>query len=109
MSERKNLVSGQNFLLENLDLHIFIIPEHMPNGLTLDSSVFLLHENDQVSSDQDFVFFNQPARLDQGLELDCESQRLTLHLQRVGPAVQKIVLAATILKPRAINEKVFVR
>jgi tellurite resistance protein TerA len=96
MTEPKNLIAGQNFLLENFDLHILIIPEHTPTGLVLDTSVFLLNENGKVGSDHDFVFFNQPARLDQGLELDCESHKLTLHLQRVGPAVKKIVLAMTI-------------
>lgn len=98
MIERKNLISGQNFLLENLDLHVFIIPERLPAGLSLDTSAFLLNDGDKVGSDRDFVFFNQPARLDQGIELDCETHRLTLHLQRVEQAIKKIVLCSTIFQ-----------
>ena len=94
----KNLISGQNFVLEQLDLHIQIIPEQMPSGISLDTSAFLLNDQGKVNSDADFVFFNQPSRLDHGVELDCEQHKLTLHLSRVGASVNKIVLASTIFQ-----------
>lgn len=98
MIVRKNLIAGQNFVLEQTDLHIQIIPKHIPQSLSLDTSAFLLGRNEKVASDADFVFFNQPSRLDHGIELDCRQHKLTLHLQRVGAAIQKIVLASTVFQ-----------
>jgi tellurite resistance protein TerA len=98
MSLRKNLIAGQNFVLEHRDLHILIIPDSMPPDLALDTSAFLLNDKDKVSSDNDFVFFNQPSRLDQGVELDCAQHKLSLHLDRASPAVNKIVFASTIFQ-----------
>lgn len=98
MISRKDLVAGQNFILDHQDLHILIVPEQTPSGLELDSSVFLLNDQDKVNADNDFVFFNQPSRVDQGIELDCEQHRLTLHLNRVAPATKRIVFASTIFQ-----------
>lgn len=98
MISRKDLVAGQNFILDHLDLYILFIPDLKPSGLELDSSVFLLNDQNKVSNDNDFVFFNQPSRVDQGVELDCEQHRLTLHLSRVTAEVKKIVFASTIFQ-----------
>jgi len=98
MMSSKDLIAGQNFVLEQHDLHILLISDQNPSELGLDTSVFLLNDQDKVSTDNDFVFVNQPARLDQGVELDSRQQRLTLHLDRVGPAVKKIVFTATIFQ-----------
>lgn len=98
MNARKDLVPGQNITLAHHDLHVMIIPAQMPSDLTLDTSVFLLNDKEKVGSDNDFVFFNQPSRLDQGIELDCASHKLTLHLDRVGPQIHKIVFTSTIFQ-----------
>ncbi|MDP2177221.1 TerD family protein [Methylicorpusculum sp.] len=100
----KNLIAGQNFVLEHHDLHISIIPDYVPAGLALDTSAFLLNERDKVSSDNDFIFFNQPARLDQGIELDCNSHKLTLHLNGVASSVKKIVFTSTIFQGNEKNQ-----
>lgn len=98
MNARKDLVSGQNITLAHHDLHVMIIPAQMPSELALDTSAFLLNDKEKVGSDNDFVFFNQPSRLDQGIELDCNSHKLTLHLDRVGPQINKIVFTSTIFQ-----------
>ncbi|MEF3073768.1 TerD family protein [Methylobacter sp. Wu1] len=98
MNARKDLVSGQNITLAHHDLHVMIIPAQMPPDLALDTSAFLLNETEKVGSDKDFVFFNQPSRLDQGIELDCNSHKLTLHLDRVGAQINKIVFTSTIFQ-----------
>ncbi|WP_036247392.1 TerD family protein [Methylobacter sp. BBA5.1] len=98
MNARKDLVSGQNITLAHHDLHVMIIPAQMPPDLALDTSAFLLNDKEKVSSDNDFVFFNQPSRLDQGVELDCGNHKLTLHLDRVGPQIHKIVFTSTIFQ-----------
>jgi tellurite resistance protein TerA len=98
MNARKDLVSGQNITLAHHDLHVMIIPAQMPPDLALDTSAFLLNDKEKVGSDNDFVFFNQPSRLDQGVELDCASHKLTLHLDRVGPQIHKIVFTSTIFQ-----------
>lgn len=96
MTSRKDLTAGQNFVLEQQDVHLVMIPNQVPNGVTIDTSVFLLDKNNKVSSDNDFIFFNQPSRLDQGIELDCNNHRMTIHLNRVGSTVEKIVFTSTI-------------
>ncbi|WP_027158824.1 TerD family protein [Methylobacter luteus] len=98
MNARKDLVSGQNITLAHHDLHVMIIPAQMPPDLALDTSAFLLNDKEKVGSDKDFVFFNQPSRLDQGVELDCNSHKLTLHLDRVGDQINKIVFTSTIFQ-----------
>ncbi|MCL7422122.1 MAG: TerD domain-containing protein [Methylobacter sp.] len=98
MNARKDLVSGQNITLAHHDLHVMIIPAQMPPDLALDTSAFLLNDKEKVGSDNDFVFFNQPSRLDQGVELDCGNHKLTLHLDRVGPQIHKIVFTSTIFQ-----------
>ncbi|WP_020158537.1 TerD family protein [Methylobacter marinus] len=98
MNARKDLVSGQNITLAHHDLHVMIIPAQMPPDLALDTSAFLLNDKEKVGSDNDFVFFNQPSRLDQGVELDCANHKLTLHLDRVGPQIHKIVFTSTIFQ-----------
>lgn len=98
MNARKDLVSGQNITLAHHDLHVMIIPAQMPPDLALDTSAFLLNDKEKVGTDNDFVFFNQPSRLDQGVELDCANHKLTLHLDRVGPQIHKIVFTSTIFQ-----------
>jgi len=96
MSNRVDLVAGQNCPLLSLSLHILINHSPLPQGMELDVSAFLLNAQGKVSTDEDFVFFNQPARTDQGVLLEPEQSRFTLHLDRTGSLVQKIALTITI-------------
>jgi len=96
MSNRIDLVTGQNCPLSTLSLHTLISHGTNPQGVELDVSAFLLNAQGKVSADEDFVFFNQPARSDQGILLEPEQSRFTLHLDRTNTAVQKIALAMTI-------------
>jgi tellurite resistance protein TerA len=93
---RIDLVAGQNCPLSTTGLHISLSHGPKPPNLSVDVSAFLLNAQGKVASDNDFVFFNQPIRHDQGVELDSGQNKFTLHLQRTSPDVQKIALVLTI-------------
>ena len=96
MNNRIDLVAGQNCPLSTFSVHIVVSHGTHPQGMELDVSAFLLNAAGKVSTDDDFIFFNQPAREDQGILLEPEQSRFTLHLERTSNAVQKIALALTI-------------
>jgi tellurite resistance protein TerA len=96
MHARIDLVPGQNCPLPTAALHISVIQAHTPPGLSVDVSAFLLNAQGKVATDNDFVFFNQPIRSDQGIQLETESGRFTCHLDRTAASVQKIAFAMTI-------------
>lgn len=96
MYNRIDLVAGQNCLLPETALHVMVFTGRKITGPELDMSAFLLTAQGKVSSDEDFVFYNQPVRADQGVELEPEQNRLTLHLERTRTSVQKIALTMTI-------------
>jgi tellurite resistance protein TerA len=96
MSNRIDLIAGQNCPLSTLSLHVLVNQGTNPQGMELDASAFLLNAQGKVTKDEDFVFFNQPARADQGVLLEPEQGRFTLHLDRTGSDIQKIALTITI-------------
>ncbi|MDD1605687.1 MAG: TerD domain-containing protein [Methylococcaceae bacterium] len=96
MGNRIDLVAGQNCPLSTLSLHVLVSHGTSPQGMELDVSAFLLNAVGKVSKDEDFIFFNQPARVDQGVLLEPEQSRFTLHLDRPSSDVQKIALTMTI-------------
>jgi tellurite resistance protein TerA len=96
MSNRIDLVAGQNCPLPATSLHVLLSHGHNPPGMEVDVSAFLLNIKGKVSADNDFIFFNQPARTDQGILLEPEKGRFTLHLDRTRNDIQKIALVMTI-------------
>jgi tellurite resistance protein TerA len=96
MSQRIDLVAGQNCPLSTQSVHVLISHGTVPQGMEMDVSAFLLNAQGKVSKDEDFIFFNQPARADQGILLEPEQGRFTLHLDRTGNDIQKIALSLTI-------------
>ena len=93
---RIDLVSGQNCPLTTQSLHILISHGSAPPAMELDVSAFLLNAQGKVSKDEDFVFFNQPIRTDEGVSLEPELSRFTFHLDKTSQTVQKIALTLTI-------------
>ncbi|CAG1021431.1 General stress protein 16U [Patescibacteria group bacterium] len=96
MSNRVDLVAGQNCPLPTQSLHILINHSSLPPAMELDVSAFLLNAQSKVTKDEDFVFFNQPNRSDAGISLEPEQSRFTLHLDKTSHAIQKISLTITI-------------
>ncbi|MGJ0515564.1 MAG: TerD family protein [Methylomicrobium sp.] len=96
MFNRIDMVAGQNCPMPVSALHVTVMTGRQITGPDLDMSAFLLNAQGKVSRDEDFVFYNQPLRADQGVELEPRQNRLTLHLDRTQPAVQKIALTMTI-------------
>ena len=96
MGNRIDLVAGQNCPLSTLSFHVLVSSTKPPQGMEIDVSAFLLNAQGKVSKDKDFIFFNQPARTDQGVLLEPEQSRFTLHLDRTSTAIQKIALTMTI-------------
>lgn len=96
MNNRIDLVAGQNCPLSSLGLHVLLSHGQSLPGLSVDVSAFLLSAQGKVASDNDFIFFNQPVRSDQGVELDIGQNRFTFHLERATPAIQKIALTMTL-------------
>lgn len=101
MSNRIDLVAGQNCPLPTTSLHVLVNHGQGPSGMTVDVSAFLLNSQGKVSTDEDFIFFNQPARAEQGVLLEPDQGRFTLHLDRTGGDIQKIALAMTITDGQA--------
>ncbi|GAB6139622.1 TerD family protein [Methylosoma difficile] len=93
---RIDLVAGQNCPLPSTDLHISLSYGSKPHDLSVDVSAFLLNAQGKVTADDDFVFFNQPVRHDQGVELDTQQNKFTLRLSRTSPDIQKIAFTLTI-------------
>jgi tellurite resistance protein TerA len=96
MSNRIDLVPGQNCPLPATSLHVTISHGQGSLDITVDVSAFLLNSQGKVATDDDFIFFNQPARPELGILLEPEQGRFTLHLDRTGNNIQKIALAMTI-------------
>ncbi|MGZ8934972.1 MAG: TerD family protein, partial [Methylobacter sp.] len=96
MSNRIDLVAGQNCPLPATSLHVLLSHGPNPPGMEVDVSAFLLNTQGKVSGDNDFIFFNQPACIDQGILLEPEKRRFTLHLDRTRNDIQKIALVMTI-------------
>ncbi|MDO9269077.1 MAG: TerD family protein [Methylobacter sp.] len=96
MSNRIDLVAGQNCPLSTTALHVSISHGQGSPGVTVDVSAFLLNGQGKVSTDNDFIFFNQPARTERGILLEPDQGRFTLHLDRTGHDIQKIALAMTL-------------
>ncbi|MGJ0484620.1 MAG: TerD family protein [Methylomicrobium sp.] len=96
MYTRIDMVAGQNCPMPVSGLHVQVMTGRNITGPDLDMSAFLLNAQGKVSRDEDFVFYNQPIRAEQGVELDPGQSRLTLHLDRTQPSVQKIALTMTI-------------
>ncbi len=106
MNNRIDLVAGQNCPLSTFSVHVSVSHGTHPQGMEIDVSAFLLNAAGKVSTDDDFIFFNQPARADQGILLEPEQSRFTLHLERVSNAVQKIALALTIAEGASKGQNV---
>lgn len=96
MYNRIDMVAGQNCPLPASALHVTVMAGRRTSGPDLDVSAFLLNAQGKVSRDDDFVFYNQPVRADQGIELEPEHNRLTLHLDRTQASVQKVALTMTL-------------
>ncbi|MGZ8137648.1 MAG: TerD family protein [Methylococcaceae bacterium] len=96
MNNRIDLVAGQNCPLLTTALHVSLSHGQSPPGLNIDVSAFLLNAQGKVTTDNDFIFFNQPARNDQSVELDVNQSRFTFHLERCAPEIQKIALTMTL-------------
>ncbi len=101
MSHRIDLVAGQNCSLPTTSLHVLVSHGQGSPDITVDVSAFLLNSQGKVSTDEDFIFFNQPARAEQGVLLEPDQDRFTLHLDRTGGNIQKIALAMTITDGQA--------
>jgi tellurite resistance protein TerA len=94
--QRIDLVAGQNTLLPVNALHFLVEPLRLPPEVGVDVSAFLLNKQGKVSSDADFIFFNNPSRLDQGIQLEPEKRRFTLRLDAVGDMIEKISIVITV-------------
>jgi len=96
MNQRIDLVAGQNCPLPTADLHVLMTTGRNIPGLDVDISAFMLNDRGKVASDHDFIFFNQLSDSRQGILLEPEHGRFTLHLERIRDDVRKIALTMTI-------------
>lgn len=71
----------------------------------LDAEVFLLGSNEKVTSDADFIFYNQPVSADGAVthmgdnrtgEGDGDDESIEITLAQVNPAIEKIRFTVTI-------------
>ncbi|WP_445492991.1 TerD family protein [Niallia sp. 03133] len=83
------------------------------NDFDLDSSVFLLGENGKVTSEQDFVFYNNTTGADGAVVHsgdnrtgagDGDDEQVVIDLQAVPAAIQRITFTITIHDGEARNQ-----
>lgn len=74
-------------------------------GFDLDASLFMVHENGKVRSDDDFIFYNQLVSTCKSIEHtgdsrtgvgDGDDEALKVELPKVPPQVQRLVVCVTI-------------
>lgn len=88
------LVAGQNAKLNDAQLTFRLIVDD-DQGASLDASAILLANTGKVSSDDDFVFFNQPAH-PSGALVQKDGATFGLDLSRVPSHLERIVFVLTV-------------
>ena len=93
--------AGQNFSLsqktpgiEQVDLDLSWEPAEGP--WMPDVSAFALTAEGQVRNDGDFIFYNQPALADGGINLEQEGRRFAVRLADLPPDIARIAIAVTL-------------
>ena len=96
----KFLTMGENALL---DFHQFDVTLRWPDAVgTLDVSLYLLAADGKVRSDDDMIFYNQPADPTGGVkiaDIADGSTLIRLDLDRLPAAVDRIAICLTVEKP----------
>ena len=97
------LTPGANAPLAGTAVTLEILHSDIP-GASIDVSAFQLGASGKVRGDHDMCFYNQSRIGGGAVELQSSSggvTRFALDLSRIDPAVEKIVVAATIHENRA--------
>jgi stress response protein SCP2 len=95
------LQKGENISLAALDhslSELVIVTEWQTNEiappLDIDVSAFLLTENNKVTADSDFIFYNQPRSLDNAVLF--KDRRFKISLQQLSPDITRIAFVLSI-------------
>ncbi|HRD66189.1 MAG TPA: TerD family protein [Candidatus Competibacter sp.] len=96
-----DLQPGQNFSITKQSpattaAEIVLGWEPSNTALTIDSSAFALTAQGKVRSDDDFVFYNQPALPGGGIQRAGDGRTFTVAFAQLPPAIERIVVALTI-------------
>ncbi|NOQ35655.1 MAG: hypothetical protein GQ569_07135 [Methylococcaceae bacterium] len=92
-----HLLSGQNIPLPiGTSLLLKFEIDSLPADYDLDSCAFVLNEDGKVSSDADFVFFNQPVFCSGILEKQATDHQFIINPQLLPANVDKVVFSLTI-------------
>ncbi|HAS51854.1 MAG TPA: hypothetical protein DCS21_08985, partial [Gammaproteobacteria bacterium] len=93
--------AGQNFSLsqktpgiQRVDLDLSWEPAE--GSWTLDASAFALTAQGRVRNDGDFVFYNQPALADGGIDLEEDGRRFAITLADLPPDIARVAIAVTL-------------
>ncbi|MCA1770599.1 MAG: TerD domain-containing protein [Halomonas sp.] len=88
------LIAGQNAKLSNTRLTFQLNVTNAPSA-NLDASAILLAHNGKVSSDDDFIFFNQPQHTS-GALIQKDGATFSIDLSKVPPHLERIVFVLTV-------------
>ena len=88
------LVTGQNAKLSAHQLTFRLLVGNTQN-VTLDASAVLLTGQGKVSSDDDFIFFNQPQH-PSGSVTQRDGSTFAVDLGRVGTHIERIAFVLTV-------------
>jgi tellurite resistance protein TerA len=96
-----DLQPGQNFSITKqipapTSVEILLSWEPANTPLMLDSSAFALAAQGKVRSDEDFVFYNQPALPGGGIQRGGDGRAFTIAFSQLPAAIERIVIALTI-------------
>jgi len=89
------LIAGQNAKLSNLQLTFRLIVSDS-KGASLDASALMLAKTGKVSTDDDFIFFNQPQH-PSGALVQKDGSTFAVDLSRVPDHIERIVFVMTIV------------
>lgn len=96
-----HLQKGENIALANIDGFLgdlVIVTEWQATAITpsldIDASAFLLTDNNKVTADTDFIFYNQPRSLADAVLF--KDRRFKVSLKRLAPDISRVAFVLSI-------------
>ncbi len=90
------LVAGQNIPLQTNNFVLALDVGQVPSGFAVDTCAFALAANEKVRNDHDFIFFNNPQLVGQGIVREQDGQLFKLNLDKLPADIAKVAITITI-------------
>lgn len=94
-----NLVRGQRFKLQQIGVNSKLkleVEKSLNNKLELDMSCFGVDENDNLSDDRYFIFYNQLSSPEGAIKKDNNKDTFYIDFSLLPQSIKKIILSISI-------------